>query len=190
MPQPALEGACLCGAVTLSVGRVPRQLTQCNCSACRRYGTLWAYYRRAAVTISAPRGGLARYRRGTRRLSFVWCQTCGCVIQWDTRRRGPDEHIGVNMRLFDPARMADVPVRILDGDRTWRTLVTYTQPALWISPRRAAAAEVTPTPAPARAATRATPAGRAAARARAARAPRPGTARPRSPTPRGRTRRR
>jgi hypothetical protein len=131
----ALEGACLCGAVQVAVARRPRQVTQCNCSVCRRYGTLWGYYRRGAVTITARRGALAKYPGSD--LEFVRCKTCGCVVCWDGREPGPDQRMGVNMRLFDHALMADVPVKVLDGDQTWRTLGTYTKPDMWISPKRA-----------------------------------------------------
>lgn len=31
------------GVICVEVPRKPRQLTNCNCSICRRYGTLWAY---------------------------------------------------------------------------------------------------------------------------------------------------
>ena len=54
----AIQGTCLCKAVQLGAARKPRQVTQCNCSTCRSYGTLWAYYPRSAVSITAPRGGL------------------------------------------------------------------------------------------------------------------------------------
>ena len=38
-----LTATCHCGAVGVDVPRRPRRLTSCNCSICRRYGTLWAY---------------------------------------------------------------------------------------------------------------------------------------------------
>jgi hypothetical protein len=44
--------------------------------------------------------------------------------------------MGVNMRLFDHALMASVPIKVLDGDATWRTLGSYVKPELWISPSR------------------------------------------------------
>jgi len=51
----------LCKAVQVGAARgCHEQVTQCNCSVCRRYGTLWAYYRRSAVSITAP----ARRARG------------------------------------------------------------------------------------------------------------------------------
>jgi hypothetical protein len=132
----AIQGTCLCEAVQLGAARLPRQVTQCNCSVCRRYGTLWAYYRRSAVSIVAPRGTLEDYSRRARGLKFVRCRSCGCVICWDSRSKDRDRRMGINMRLFDHALMAAVPVKVLDGDKTWRVLGTYVKPELWISPAR------------------------------------------------------
>jgi hypothetical protein len=127
----AIEGTCLCEAVHLGAARLPRQVTQCNCSVCRRYGTLWAYYRRSAVSITARRGALAEFSVRDEGLRFVRCKTCGCVICWDGWSKALDRRLGINTRLLDPARMASVPVKVLDGDKTWRTLETYVKPAMW-----------------------------------------------------------
>jgi len=132
----AIQGTCLCEAVQLGAARLPRQVTQCNCSVCRRYGTLWAYYRRSAVSIIAPRGTLEDYSERTGGLKFVRCRSCGCVICWDRRGKGRDRRMGINMRLFDHAQMAAVPVKVLDGDKTWRVLGAYVKPEMWISPSR------------------------------------------------------
>lgn len=130
----AIEGTCLCKAVQLGVARRPRQVTQCNCSVCRRYGTLWAYYRRSAVSITAPRGALEHYSVRTGGLKFVRCRECGCVICWDGPGKQGDQRMGVNTRLLDHAKMAGVPVKVLDGDQTWRVLDRYVKPEIWISP--------------------------------------------------------
>lgn len=132
----AIQGSCLCEAVQLGAARMPRQVTQCNCSVCRRYGTLWAYYPRSAVSITAARGELEEFGRRPRGLKFVRCRTCGCVVCWDGRSKEPDRRIGINMRLFDHAVMAAVPVKVLDGDKTWRVLGAYSKPEMWISPAR------------------------------------------------------
>ena len=137
--MPAVEGSCLCTVVRVTVARRPRSLTQCNCSVCRRYGTLWAYYRRAAVAIAAPRAGLASFSVKKGGLRFRRCATCGCVVSWE-RQRGPDARMAVNARLLDPAAIADVPIIVLDGDQTWRVLERYTKPGALISPRRAGSA--------------------------------------------------
>ncbi len=117
----------------MAVARKPRKLTQCNCSVCRRYGTLWAYYKRSAVTIRAPRGGLATYSVKKPGLRFVRCATCGCVSSWEGKRTA-DAWMGVNARLLDHAVIARLPISVLDGDRTWKVLERYTKPAMLISP--------------------------------------------------------
>jgi hypothetical protein len=159
----AIQGTCLCKAVQFGAARLPRQVTQCNCSVCRRYGTLWAYYRRSAVSITAPRAALVSYSVRARGLKFVRCRTCGCVICWDRPGGGRDQRMGINTRLLDHALMADVPVKVLDGDQTWRVLGGYVKPEMWIAPSRERAQPAKP-----RGARR--PRRGAAARSRAARA--------------------
>ena len=43
---------CHCGAVTLSLATRPREVTECNCPLCRRYGVLWAYCPANQVMVS------------------------------------------------------------------------------------------------------------------------------------------
>ena len=110
-----LSGKCHCGAVRLEVSRRPRQLTDCNCSICRRYGVLWAYYSRKTARVSAKRGTLAKYtwRNGT--LEFYHCRHCGCVTHWERSRKRPDSTVGVNARLFSPEDVASIRIRKFDG---------------------------------------------------------------------------
>ena len=110
-----LEGRCHCGAVRLEVARRPRRLTQCNCSICRRYGTLWAYYSHKTARVVAKRGTLTRYTWGNGTREFFHCRRCGCVTHHERARKRPDSTVGVNVRLLDPAAIADVPVRKYDG---------------------------------------------------------------------------
>jgi hypothetical protein len=58
------------------------------------------------------------------------------VISWDGRGKGRDVRMGLNTRLLDHSAMADVPVKILDGDVPWKDLGEYTKPDMWISPSR------------------------------------------------------
>lgn len=133
--MPSISGTCICGAVQVTVARAPRRLTQCNCSVCRRYGTLWAYYRRRDVTIAAPRGGLVDHAKRRGGLRFRRCAGCGCVVSWEAQRDA-EARMAVNGRLLDHAAMARVPIAVLDGDGGWRVLERYTKPGAWISPRR------------------------------------------------------
>jgi hypothetical protein len=116
-----LTGSCHCGAVQIEIPRKPRRLTSCNCSICRRYGTLWAYFDRSQVKISARRGATTGYSWGGKHLRFVRCAACGCVTHWEAVDRARSR-MGVNIRNFDPADVESVRVRRLDGAETWKFL--------------------------------------------------------------------
>ena len=116
-----IEGACHCGAVRIEVAEAPAQVTECNCSICRRLGTLWAYYAPAQVRIVGP---TATYRRGDETIDFHHCAVCGCTTHWspivgvrDTSR------MGINSRLLAAEVLAAARVRRLDGaSENWRYL--------------------------------------------------------------------
>jgi len=132
-----LTASCHCGAVRLEIPRIPRKLTQCNCSICRRYGSLWAYYRRKSVRIVSGRRILAVYSWGNGTLQFHHCIRCGCVTHHERtrKRRDGSDTLAVNMRNVDqPERIAHVPIRLLDGASTWRVLHERASPDLLHSP--------------------------------------------------------
>ena len=81
-----IQGSCLCGQVRWQFEGRPDGATACNCTACRRYGVLWAYdYEGHGIRVSGP---TTAYVRG-RALEFHFCPTCGCVAFW--RRRMLDD---------------------------------------------------------------------------------------------------
>jgi len=129
--------SCHCGAVRLEIQQKPRKLTQCNCSLCRRYGALWAYYQRKRVRVLARRGQLETYSWSDRRFEFFRCATCGCVTHYQrTDKRTDGSDMGaVNVRnIDDPVIVANVPIRLLDGASSWRVLGEALQPNLLRSP--------------------------------------------------------
>jgi len=115
-----LKATCHCGAVRIEVPRRPRSLTNCNCSICRRYGTLWAYYKESEVRVTAAPGATSEYVWGDRRLRFVRCGTCGCVTHWEPIHRTESSRVGVNARNFEPSSIGPVHIRLLDGAATWK----------------------------------------------------------------------
>lgn len=122
MSTRALAATCHCGAVKIEIPRRPRRLTNCNCSICRRYGVLWAYYKASDVRLDAAPGATDDYVWGDRTLRFVRCAHCGCVMQWLPLRLSSSSRCGVNVRNFDPAAIGDVRIRRLDGAASWKFL--------------------------------------------------------------------
>lgn len=116
-----IEGACLCGSVHWTFAGQPDGATACNCTACRRYGVLWAYdYENEGISVS---GRTQAFVRG-RALEFHFCPVCGCLAFWrgkrvDEQRR---RRIAVNLRLAEPGAVADIPIDHFDGLDTFEDL--------------------------------------------------------------------
>lgn len=134
--------SCHCGLVVLEMQRRPKLLTQCNCSLCRRYGALWAYFQRKSIKIAAPGNVLKSHSKsyswGRQRFEFFHCEECGCVTHYERTKRRADgsDMAAVNMRnIDDPGLIADLPIRLLDGASSWKELGRARQPLLLRSPR-------------------------------------------------------
>jgi len=116
-----IDGSCLCGAVRWTFAGQPDGATACNCTACRRYGVLWAYdYENEGIQVT----GVTRpFVRG-KALEFLFCPTCGCVAFW--RAQQIDEQgrrrIAVNLRLAEPEAVATIPIDHFDGLGTFDDL--------------------------------------------------------------------
>jgi len=110
-----IKGSCHCGKVQWQLEEVPDSTTACNCTVCRRYGTLWAYdYEGEGIQISGP---THLYIRGES-IEFHFCPDCGCVAYW--RAQASDDagrhRVAVNLRLTDePESVAQIPVDHFDG---------------------------------------------------------------------------
>lgn len=117
-----LTATCHCGQVHVEVPRKPRSLTNCNCSMCRRYGVLWAYYKDSEVRLVAEPGATDEYDWGRKTQRFIRCKTCGCVMQWKKYSIGANTWAGVNARNFEPEALGAVKIRLLDGADTWKYL--------------------------------------------------------------------
>ena len=110
-----LTGACHCGAVRVTIPRKPRAVTDCNCSICRRYGALWAYYKLPTVSVEAKRGATESYSWGRKKLKFMRCKKCGCVVVWQPIKPTAKSWMGVNYRNFALDLLNAVRIRKLDG---------------------------------------------------------------------------
>jgi hypothetical protein len=120
--NPLLEGACHCGAVKLRLPAMPEKGTRCNCSICRRLGSVWAYCEFGTVNIEGHPQHTQDYIQGDRTLRTVRCKTCGCVTHWEPLDPALNSQHGVNLNNFPPALLEQVDVRRFDGAHTWTFL--------------------------------------------------------------------
>ena len=120
-----MKGTCHCGALEWQLEGEPGSVTGCNCTLCRRYGTLWAYdWEGERIRISGATAVYTRRDVKTPVIEFHFRPTCACVLAWravqpdaDGRRR-----IAVNVRLAPPGEVAELPIDHFDGLDTFDDL--------------------------------------------------------------------
>ena len=112
MANEMIESSCHCGAARLKINRAPEEVLDCNCTLCRRYGALWAYYSPKDVQVTNNATDI--YKWGQRAIEFHRCKQCGCITHWAPVDK-TYERMGVNARLMAPEVMNKVRVRRWDG---------------------------------------------------------------------------
>ena len=109
-----IEGSCHCGAVQWQFEGMPESVTACNCTVCRRYGVLWAYdYENEGIRVS----GVTKAYTPGEHIGFHFCPECGCLGYWRSLAadRQGRRRIAVNVRLTEPAPIAQIPIDHFDG---------------------------------------------------------------------------
>lgn len=117
-----IEGSCHCGAVSFTYPRQPDWLTDCNCSVCRRYSTLWAYASVGEITLLSADDATIAYIHGDRTLAMHSCKTCACTTHWIGLDGDESSRMAVNFRMCDPDVYKDIRVRKFDGADSWEFL--------------------------------------------------------------------
>ena len=93
-----LTGSCHCGAVRIEVPAAPEWVASCNCSICRKLGSLVAYYPDdGSVRVE---GETVPYIWGDRMIALHHCPVCACFTDWRSTSESYGR-VGVNARLLD-----------------------------------------------------------------------------------------
>jgi hypothetical protein len=111
----SFQGSCHCGAVRFTVDAdLPQEAMSCNCSICRRKGTLMAFYPAAKVKVDGA-AALDAYKFNKHRLSHWFCKTCG--IHPFAGGIGSDgkEMRAINLRCVPEADLDALKIGKFDG---------------------------------------------------------------------------
>jgi hypothetical protein len=101
MSRESYAGGCQCGAVRYETTADLDQTTTCNCSRCRRLGTIMAFVPTADFRLLAGEGAMTEYLFNKHVIHHLFCSTCG--VQSFSRGRTPDgsEMVAINVRCLD-----------------------------------------------------------------------------------------
>lgn len=114
--------SCHCGNIHIGIVKLPESVTECNCSICRRYAALWAYYTRGQVTFNGSPETMSAYCWGDRDIEFYHCKNCGCITHYESVEKLASSRVAVNARMLPPELISGIPIKRFDGAVTWKFL--------------------------------------------------------------------
>lgn len=109
------HGSCHCGAVTFEVDADLDQPTACNCSMCRRSGTLLVFVPDGSFHQLSGEEALKDYQFGKKHIHHLFCTTCGIKpFAWGLDQEGKRMY-AVNVRCVDGVDVQAIEPRWYDG---------------------------------------------------------------------------
>lgn len=110
------EGSCHCGRIAFSVEGEIASVIDCNCSICRRRGSLLAFFPRSALVLETPAADLATYTFHTHAIRHHFCPTCGVApFSEGVDPRTGAEIAAVNVRCLPNVDLATLTITPFDG---------------------------------------------------------------------------
>lgn len=97
------------------MNELPEQMTQCNCSICRRLAARWIFYKKAEVTITNPQQKMQTYQWGDKMLDFYRCRNCGCTTHYVANKASGIDRVGINVNMMDPHVIEGINIRLFNG---------------------------------------------------------------------------
>jgi hypothetical protein len=110
------HGSCHCGAVKYSVQMEPvTSATACNCSICRRSGTLLAFVPAAQFTLEQGQDALVSYTFNKHHIDHNFCKHCGIKSFASGKRPDGTSMTAINVRCVDGVDVDALEVKHFDG---------------------------------------------------------------------------
>jgi hypothetical protein len=108
-------GSCHCGRVAYEADADLSHVISCNCSSCRRRGTLLAFVPKDAFRLKTGADALTEYTFNNKVIHYRFCTTCGVLPFADGK--GPDgaAMVALNVRCLDGVDLDTLKVQKVDG---------------------------------------------------------------------------
>lgn len=114
MAEQTYSGSCHCGKVSYDVTLDLQQVIGCNCSMCKRMGSLLAFVPEPAFTLKSGQDALTDYQFNKKQIHHLFCSTCGIRSFAKGSLHGKTMY-AVNTRCLDGVDPASLNVKYVDG---------------------------------------------------------------------------
>ena len=109
------QGSCHCGQTRFEVDGEITGAMACNCSMCRRKGTLMWFVGREQLRLHTPDDTLATYLFNRHVIRHRFCPVCGIHTFGEGTDPAGRTMAAVNIRCLDGVDLDAVPVQHYDG---------------------------------------------------------------------------
>ncbi|HKJ60522.1 MAG TPA: GFA family protein [Hyphomicrobiales bacterium] len=94
-------GGCQCGNVRYEVELDIDKVISCNCSRCRRLGSLLAFAPKDAFKLTAGEDATTEYKFNKHVINHLFCSACGIESYAHGTRPDGLEMVAINVRCLD-----------------------------------------------------------------------------------------
>jgi hypothetical protein len=108
-------GSCHCGSVAFEVEGTLEKAVSCNCSICRRKGSLLWFVPRAQLRLTTPEKNASAYTFNRHLIKHRFCPNCGMHPYAEGIDTNGTRTAAINIRCLDGIDLASVPVTEFDG---------------------------------------------------------------------------
>jgi hypothetical protein len=108
-------GGCQCGAVSFEADSTLEMLIECNCSRCRRLGSILTFVQPDQFRLLKGEGDLQTFEFNSHKIEHRFCRTCG--IEPFARGETPrgDKMVAVNVRCLEGVDVWSLEPKQVDG---------------------------------------------------------------------------
>jgi hypothetical protein len=109
------QGSCHCGKIAFEVEGDFDTAIDCNCSLCRRRGSLLAFVGVPAFTLKTPEADLKTYTFNSHKLQHHFCGTCGTAPFSEGVKPDGTPMRAINLRCLPELNLDALKIRKWDG---------------------------------------------------------------------------
>lgn len=109
------KGSCHCGQVAFEAEGEIDGVLACNCSMCRRKGSLLWFVPRDALELRAEADDLGTYTFNKHAIRHRFCQVCGIHPFAEATAQDGRPMAAINVRCIEGIDLASVPVQSYNG---------------------------------------------------------------------------
>jgi hypothetical protein len=109
------RGSCHCGRIAFEVEGTLDAAMDCNCSICRRKGSLLWFVPRTSLRLSTPEADASVYTFHKHVIKHRFCPVCGIHPYGEGTDPKGNAVAAINIRCLEDVDLAGVPVTHFDG---------------------------------------------------------------------------